>query len=97
MSPPAYTQLERDDDNAHPVNPRFDRPRPPAWKRAALVALLAMLFWLAFYLRPSTKPAPKVVHATRYSKEFKFRPAASPVITERLKDGKVRLRGALPT
>jgi hypothetical protein len=33
----------------------------------------------------------------RYSKEFKFRPAASPVITERLKDGRVRLRGAQPT
>lgn len=32
----------------------------------------------------------------RYSKEFKFRPAASPVITETLKDGRIRLRGALP-
>ena len=30
----------------------------------------------------------------RYSKEYKFRPAASPIITERLKDGRVRLRGA---
>jgi hypothetical protein len=30
----------------------------------------------------------------RYSKEHKFRPAASPIITERLKDGRVRLRGA---
>jgi len=33
----------------------------------------------------------------RYSKEYKFRPAASPIITETLKDGRVRLRGALPT
>jgi hypothetical protein len=32
----------------------------------------------------------------RYSKEFKFRPAASPIITETLKDGRIRLRGALP-
>ncbi|KAK4689856.1 hypothetical protein P7C73_g223, partial [Tremellales sp. Uapishka_1] len=29
-----------------------------------------------------------------YSDEFKYRPAASPVITEYLKDGRVRLRGA---
>lgn len=33
----------------------------------------------------------------RYSKEFKYRPAASPVITERLRDGRIRLRGAHPT
>lgn len=32
----------------------------------------------------------------RYSKDYKFRPAASPVITETLKDGRMRLRGALP-
>ena len=32
----------------------------------------------------------------RYSKDYKFRPAASPVITEYLKDGRMRLRGALP-
>ncbi|KAL7411956.1 hypothetical protein BDY24DRAFT_416517 [Mrakia frigida] len=40
----------------------------------------------------------EVVHAKRYSPEFKYRPAASPVIKERLKDGsgKIRLRGANP-
>ncbi|KAN0086148.1 hypothetical protein V8E55_007282 [Tylopilus felleus] len=76
------------------VPPRIERPRLPAWRHAALVALLAMLIWLAFYLRP--KPTPKVIYASRYSKEFKFRPAASPVITERLEDGRIRLRGALP-
>jgi hypothetical protein len=32
----------------------------------------------------------------RYSKDFKYRPAASPVITEALPDGKKRLRGARP-
>lgn len=31
---------------------------------------------------------------SRYSDEFKYRPAASPVITEYLKDGRMRLRGA---
>ena len=30
----------------------------------------------------------------RYNDEFKYRPAASPVITEYLKDGRMRLRGA---
>ena len=33
----------------------------------------------------------------RYSKEHKFRPAASPVITETLKDGRTRIRGGAPT
>jgi hypothetical protein len=33
----------------------------------------------------------------RYSKEHKFRPAASPIITETLKDGRIRIRGAGPT
>lgn len=32
----------------------------------------------------------------RYSDEFKYRPAASPVITEHLPDGRIRLRGASP-
>ncbi|KAF8917087.1 hypothetical protein CPB85DRAFT_238900 [Mucidula mucida] len=39
----------------------------------------------------------KVVYAKRYSDEFKFRPAASPIITETLKGGGTKLRGALPT
>lgn len=34
--------------------------------------------------------------SNRYSKDYKFRPAASPVVTETLRDGRVRLRGALP-
>lgn len=32
--------------------------------------------------------------ARSYSDEFKYRPAASPVITEYLKDGRIRIRGA---
>lgn len=32
----------------------------------------------------------------RYSEEHRYRPAASPVITEYLKDGRIRLRGATP-
>jgi len=37
---------------------------------------------------------PRIIHADRYSKKYKYRPAASPVITETLKDGTIRLRGA---
>ncbi len=33
----------------------------------------------------------------RYSDQFKFRPAASPIVTETLKGGGTRLRGANPT
>ena len=37
-----------------------------------------------------------VIAFCRYSKEHKYRPAASPIITETLKDGRIRLRGAIP-
>ena len=34
---------------------------------------------------------------SRYSKEHKFRPAASPIVTHTLKDGRIRIHGAGPT
>ncbi|KIM64743.1 hypothetical protein SCLCIDRAFT_114473 [Scleroderma citrinum Foug A] len=40
---------------------------------------------------------PALLSTRRYSKEFKYRLAVSPIITERLKDGGVRLRGAYPS
>ncbi|KAI0926362.1 hypothetical protein AcW1_008559 [Taiwanofungus camphoratus] len=78
-------------------DPRFNPPTPSPWKRAGLVLAVVVLFWLAFTLRAQLGRPPKVVHANRYSKEYKYRPAASPVITERLKDGRMRVRGAMPT
>jgi hypothetical protein len=40
-------------------------------------------------------PSERMLSANgRYSEEFKYRPAASPVITETLKDGRLRIRGA---
>ena len=39
---------------------------------------------------------PKTPLTGRYSEEHRYRPAASPVITEYLKDGRIRLRGASP-
>ena len=48
------------------------------------------------FLSPFKASWIKNLFQNRYSKDYKFRPAASPVITETLKDGRVRLRGALP-
>ncbi|KAJ7446957.1 hypothetical protein FB451DRAFT_1148131 [Mycena latifolia] len=78
------------------VDPRFVQPTPSAWKRALLLGGIVFLFWLTFQIK-GTKVTPKVVHASRYSKEFKYRPAASPILTETLKDGRLRVRGAGPT
>ncbi|KAJ9107010.1 hypothetical protein QFC19_002878 [Naganishia cerealis] len=59
-----------------------------------LLAIGAVIgFQQGWYTR-ATKP--KVIYASRYSDEYKFRPAASPVITETLADGRIRLRGASP-
>ncbi|PPQ92063.1 hypothetical protein CVT25_007309 [Psilocybe cyanescens] len=84
-----------DDDE----DPRLNRAAPSRFKRFALLVFLVFLFWLGYQMRMSMwegKRKPKVIHASRYSKEHKFRPAASPIITETLKDGRIRLRGALP-
>ncbi|KAJ7838102.1 hypothetical protein B0H14DRAFT_3141210 [Mycena olivaceomarginata] len=79
-----------------PVELRFEQTPPAAWKRAGLLVLIFFCFWLAFQIKGHRAP-PNVVHASRYSKEFKYRPAASPIVTETLKDGRVRVRGAAPT
>ncbi|KAJ7629008.1 hypothetical protein FB45DRAFT_1059634 [Roridomyces roridus] len=78
------------------VDPRFVRPTPSVWKRFGLLIFVVFLFWLAFQLQAHNRRPQKVIHANRYSKEFKFRPAASPVITQTLKDGRVRVHGAPP-
>jgi len=81
------------------ADPRFERPVPSPWKRGALLLFIAALFYIAISMRVKQNTviqAAKVIHAKRYSQEYQFRPAASPVVTERLKDGRVRLRGAQP-
>ncbi|KAH9961350.1 hypothetical protein BC827DRAFT_1103660, partial [Russula dissimulans] len=80
-------------------DPRFSPPSPPWWKRALLIVFIVFLFWLSFSLRASVQKEaePQVVHAHRYSKQHKYRPAASPVLYEQLKDGRIRVRGASPT
>ncbi|EIN05261.1 hypothetical protein PUNSTDRAFT_146102 [Punctularia strigosozonata HHB-11173 SS5] len=80
-----------------PHDPRFDRPVPSIWKRVALLLFTAVLFYLAVKMRFNAKTTkPQTVYANRYSKEYKYRPAASPIVTERLKDGRTRIRGAQP-
>ncbi|KZT02533.1 uncharacterized protein LAESUDRAFT_730020 [Laetiporus sulphureus 93-53] len=77
-------------------NPRLNPPTPARWKRILLILFLLFLFWLVLRVRARAKK-PQIIYASRYSKEYKYRPAASPIITEALKDGRTRLRGALPT
>ncbi|KZT39423.1 hypothetical protein SISSUDRAFT_963163, partial [Sistotremastrum suecicum HHB10207 ss-3] len=64
------------------------------WKRVALIFTVISLFIITYRLRAVGEVPPQIIHAERYSKEYKYRPAASPVITEKLKDGRIRLRGA---
>ncbi|KAF5324279.1 hypothetical protein D9619_011212 [Psilocybe cf. subviscida] len=98
-----------DDDEGSTDNERraqsraFERrygQRPPSrFKRAALLLFVAVLLWLAIRMRGdllAAKKKPQIIYASRYSKEHKYRPAASPIITETLKDGRIRLRGANP-
>ncbi|KAF8068074.1 hypothetical protein FPV67DRAFT_1581873 [Lyophyllum atratum] len=87
-------------DSPSSSDPRFNQPPPSPFKRGALIIFTIILFWLALSMRKSLwteKKSPKIVYATRYSKEHRFRPAASPIITETLKDGRIRIRGAGPT
>ncbi|KAF9045561.1 hypothetical protein BJ165DRAFT_1346668 [Panaeolus papilionaceus] len=91
---------EREDTEEPAADPRFNQPPPALWKRLALIGFVAFLFWAALLLRGNllkAKRKPQIIYASRYSKEHKFRPAASPIITETLKDGRIRLRGATPT
>ncbi|KAG2336342.1 hypothetical protein BDR05DRAFT_1005970 [Suillus weaverae] len=78
--------------NLH-ADPHSNRPAPSLWKRIALLLATVFLFWAAFQLKPQ-RSKPKIIHAERYLKDFKYRPAASPLIAERLKDGVVRVRRA---
>ncbi|WOO82028.1 uncharacterized protein LOC62_04G005531 [Vanrija pseudolonga] len=77
---------------------QFNAPEPAWWKRAALIVAIIVMSWLAIKLggMGGEKKKPDVIYATRYSDEFKYRPAASPIITEHLKDGRIRIRGATP-
>ncbi|KAH7103532.1 hypothetical protein BKA62DRAFT_695701 [Auriculariales sp. MPI-PUGE-AT-0066] len=70
---------------------RFDMNRPSVWKRIILIAFVLVLTYFAFTLRYGRDE--QVVHARRYSARHRYRPAASPVLTTVLPDGRVKVRG----
>ncbi|KAF5344814.1 hypothetical protein D9756_011089 [Leucocoprinus leucothites] len=88
-----------DNEEEHQEDTRFNPAPPSPWKRLGLIILVCLLFYFGFTMRTTLLKTnkPEVIYASRYSKEHKFRPAASPVITETLKDGRTRIRGAYPT
>ncbi|KIK63586.1 hypothetical protein GYMLUDRAFT_71725 [Collybiopsis luxurians FD-317 M1] len=91
---------ERELEQEQTVDSRFHQPTPSPFKRILLLLFIGFLFWFAFSLgraRINRAKKPQIVYANRYSAEHKFRPAASPIITETLKDGRLRIRGAGPT
>ncbi|KAG5653666.1 hypothetical protein H0H81_011418 [Sphagnurus paluster] len=72
-------------------------PQPPRRLLVLLFALILLCAAISARQRFHAEKKPQIIYATRYSKEHKFRPAASPIITETLKDGRIRIRGAGPT
>ncbi|TRM70523.1 hypothetical protein BD626DRAFT_564146 [Schizophyllum amplum] len=84
-------------ENELAADPRFNQPAPAKWKRLALLVGFGLLVYAALALREYANRPPKIIYASRYSEEYKYRPAASPIITETLRDGRLRVRGAAPT
>jgi hypothetical protein len=65
---------------------RMQAPRAPAVEYASRCARRLRFGWRG-----------RLMRARRYSKEHQFRPAASPIITKTLADGRLRIHGAGPT
>ncbi|KAH7333584.1 hypothetical protein B0J17DRAFT_675989 [Rhizoctonia solani] len=65
------------------------------FRRVLAIPVLVFVMYLLFksYTWVATPRKPEIIYADRYSHEYKFRPAASPIITEKLKDGRIRIRG----
>ncbi|KZT51206.1 hypothetical protein CALCODRAFT_488112 [Calocera cornea HHB12733] len=95
---PVSTVTDDDATDLQVVDERFHQPSVPWWKRVLLVLFILLLAGLVWLLKDVGRSlSPKVVYADRYSAEFKYRPAASPIITETLNGGRTLLvRGALP-
>jgi len=68
----------------------FEMNRPSVWKRVALIGFLLFVLWVGFRLRLSGVEE-TVIHSERYSGKYKYRPAASPVITTHMPDGKLKV------
>ncbi|WWC71916.1 uncharacterized protein I206_105875 [Kwoniella pini CBS 10737] len=87
---PSYRPLRQS------VQEEFNRPPPSIWKRLLLILALLIMAWLSIWLgkKGIKEKGPTIIYANRYSDEFKYRPAASPVITEYLSKNKIKIRGA---
>ncbi|KZO98689.1 hypothetical protein CALVIDRAFT_596771 [Calocera viscosa TUFC12733] len=96
---PVPADPEEETPEIQVIDERFTEPSVPWWKRVLLIVFILLLAGLVWLLKDVGKSfGPKVIHADRYSAEFKYRPAASPVITETLNGGKTLvIHGALPT
>ncbi|KAF8327275.1 uncharacterized protein EI90DRAFT_3127330 [Cantharellus anzutake] len=95
---PDRVNVEEDEENrprSYRDDPRFVEPTPAHWKRAALILFILFLAWAGYKLR-SMRSDPVYVYADRYSQQFKYRPAASPIIRRRLPDGRIEIRGDYP-
>ncbi|TRM55876.1 hypothetical protein BD626DRAFT_576455 [Schizophyllum amplum] len=68
----------------------------PRIRGIGLWSLACLVFWLAYTMKKYLNwPSPS--QASRYSDRLKHHPAASPVVAETLKEGRVRIRGTAPT
>ncbi|WWC64688.1 uncharacterized protein I303_107299 [Kwoniella dejecticola CBS 10117] len=87
---PSYRPLRRS------VQEEFNRPPPSWWKRTLLILVILAMAWFSIWLgrKGMEEKGPTIIYANRYSDEHKYRPAASPVITEYLSGNRIRLRGA---
>ncbi|KAG7096012.1 hypothetical protein E1B28_006694 [Marasmius oreades] len=95
-----HSESEEEDEQQRPPPPPPPPPsRPSALKRFVWLLFIGFAVWQIVFSKSPWfgKKEPQIIYAKRYSKEFKYRPAASPIVTETLKDGRIRIRGAEPS
>ncbi|KIY67414.1 hypothetical protein CYLTODRAFT_454445 [Cylindrobasidium torrendii FP15055 ss-10] len=90
---PTVQEEELEEEEIQP-SPRGMSPL----RKAILIFFIGIALAVVYgkYKANAEARANRVVYAKRYSEEFKYRPAASPIITETLKGGGTKLRGAQP-
>lgn len=69
----------------------FSRPARHVPSRCTPALILSLSLLSSSRLHVSSRAS--LTAARRYSKEFKYRPAASPIVTQKMPDGRSRVRG----